>query len=801
MSTPAKLSDRFALLLLSCATLLLQVTWTRILSVCLWYHFAFLVISTAMLGFGVSGVILGISRRLAKVDLGRWLPLLSLAQVGLTIAGFIIANRLPFAPFSLLTDGWQWLYAPIYLLCVALPFVTSGLVVALLLSRQGRSAATLYCFDLLGAGLGCLAIVIVMPALGGSGSVLCSAALSAAAASLFGLSRGGQRPKLGQLRAAALLLCLACFGAALRADHWLPLRISPTKRWQGKPVQAVLDSDQRLFSGWTTSSRVDVLPAAGGRAILIDAGTALTRMPHVTRNPQAMGPLRDERSLVLQPALTRSALIIGSGGGLEVLTALRNGLRRVVAVEINPLINRLVTGQMASFVGRIFSAPQVSLNTAEARSFLRRSTERYDAIIAAHTISNAASASGALSLAEEYVLTREAFSDYLEHLSPAGRLLITRPQNQLPRLTATAREALVELGIERPGEHVLLFAHSGFSAGMIVSRTAISPAQSQKTARLLARQRIRPLYLPHIARRGTVYRAILDERAQLQQLYRNHATRLRPATDDRPFFAHRTRWRDLNIAALKRVFSQDARGRVALEDQPVAEVALGMVFVQSTLLAVGLVLLPLWWTRRESLAGGAPSLGYFLLLGLGFILTEIALIQRLTLYIGRPVYTFAVVVGTLLVSSGVGSLISGRLFAGASPRWGRLRWLLAGCAATLLLFNWTTPSLLRATLGLALPWRVVLCVTIVSPLGLLLGMPFPTGLNYLARHRQPLIAWAWGINAVASVVGSVAAIILATLLGFSRVFAVAAVIYLLAVAMWYWMRREEPNREARPILP
>jgi hypothetical protein len=461
---------------------------------------------------------------------------------------------------------------------------------------------------------------------------------------------------------------------------------------------------------------------------------------------------------------------------------------------VNPLINELVRRRMADFVGGLFAHPRVELHTAEARAFVRGSRERYDVIMASHTISNAATASGALSLAESYVMTREAFVDYLAHLSPRGRLWFTRPEAQLPRMVATAREALAERGVEDAGARLVVFAGAAapsFYGGLLLSLEPIGAAELARMATTLARARLRALYLPGRDDGPALYRSLArGGRAERERLYAASALRLEPATDERPFFNQRARWRDLGGGALARLFDQSGdagRTRLALEDQPIAEAVLAVTLVQSAALAVCLIVLPLVVRLRRvdvGPAGGLPRLlAYFSCLGLGFILCEVALIQRLTLFLGQPIYTFAVVVGSLLVSSGAGSLLSARLARVEGRIRGRLPLALCAVAGLLLLFAYASPPLLRAALGWPLAARAALAVLLIAPLGLAMGTPFPLGLRVAGARAPGAIPWAWAVNAVASVVGSVLAMVLATEVGFGSVLVLAAATYLVAAAL------------------
>jgi predicted membrane-bound spermidine synthase len=785
--------------LLSLATLLLELSLTRVLSVALWYHFGFLIISTALLGFAASGVALALSPALRdRQPLDRALCVLSLAFGAVAIASFALMQYIPFDPFSLLADPRQLLLMPVYYVVAAAPFFCSGLAIALLLTRGGARVNVLYAFDLTGAGLGCAAVGLVMPVLGGQGSVVLAAALGLLAAVVFGFRRAHAFAAAGALAAAAALVL------ALVADRALPLAVTANKMHFADPP---------IYTAWNTFSRIDVFQTRGdplrntppARTILFDAGTAATTMydlrPDVrTALARATSDSEFESGVAYIGKAHPSVLIIGSGAGDQVLDALRFGASSITAVEVNPIVNEIVSRRMRDYWGGLFQQPGVTLVTDEGRSFVRRSRERYDAILSVHTISNAAMASGALSLAENYVLTREAFEDYLDHLTPDGVIFFTRPEAQLARLFATAREVFDRRGLGSPADHLFAYrrpppasTRMSFGAGFLLKKTPFTPEEVREIeSRLgfdgasprgvegrLGRGRSGVLYSPLEPRR-TIYRTLLIA-PDVRAVYAAQAADLAPATDDRPFFNHRTRWSRVGLDAFTDVFKQEDRGRIALEDRPVAEVALLTLLLQAVLVAAGLILAPLVRFSRDGLAtpSRARLLVYFAGLGLGFITIEIALLQRFTLFLGQPVYTYAVVLASLLVFTGAGAYLAGR-FRSAPRR--TLTRVLPLVPAALLLTALGTPAVFSAALGLALGWRIVLSVLLIAPLGFLLGMPFPTGLRIAAAEAPPLVPWAWGVNGFFTVIGSVAALMLGMALGFRLVLAIAAGFYLVAWA-------------------
>ena len=788
--------------LFSLATLLLELALTRVLSVALWYHFGFLIISTALLGFGASGVVLALWRRLREqVSLDRALASLALAFGVTTVICFWLMQRIPFDPFSLLTDRRQIFFMPLYYIIISVPFFCSGLALALLFTRGTQHINRLYAFDLFGAGLGCAALAVVMPVFGGSGSVVVAAAVGLLAAAVFAFR------KARKLAGLCLALCVIAFALASFADRALPISVTPNKQKPPRPP---------IYTAWNTFSRIDLYEAPpnpqtnapGTRRFIFDAGTVATGMQDL--RPSVRDYLsrhqNDEEyrsSIAYVGKQNPRVLIIGSGGGAQVLDALHFGAREITAVEINPIINDVVSRRMSDYWGGLFNQPEVRLVTEEGRSYVRRSREQYDAIISVHTISNAAIASGALSLAENYVLTREAFEDYLDHLTPDGVIYFTRPEQQIARLFATAREALAARGITDAAAHLYAFSFTispqtfqtagtnrlSFSAGFLLKKSPFTPEELRRIEELLgvglpSRNPNQPapevLYSPLVPHAGSIYQTLVTA-PDLQAVYRSQAAQIEPATDDRPFFNQHTRWSSINLNTFRDLFMQAGQGRMALEDRPVAEVTLLVLLAQTILIAAALILLPLARFSREGLR--APNRWRFLLyfagLGLGFIMIEIALLGRFMLFLGQPVYTFAVVLASLLVFTGAGAYLAGRFRS--QPRRSLLR-IMPIILLTLIATAFVMPALFSAALGLTLLWRVPLSVVLLAPLGILLGMPFPTGLRIVSAEASALVPWSWGVNGFFTVIGTVTALILGMSFGFKMVLLVGALCYLIALA-------------------
>jgi hypothetical protein len=793
------------LLLLSLATLLLELALTRVLSVSLWYHFGFLVISTALLGFGAAGVTLALWTHLReKADLSRSLSLCSLCFSGSTLLSFWLMQHIPFDPFSLAIDRSQFLFMPLYQLVVALPFFCSGLGISLLLTRNAAQITRVYAFDLVGAGLGCALIAFTLPHFGGSGSVVLAAFTGTLAALCFSLP-GRRVLAAGSVVAAALLLA-----ASFHAGQWLPIHINSHKQ---------RSSASPIYSAWNMLSLVQVYesPAKadqpGSRRLVIDAGVAVTGIQDLrpgvrTVVEQRPESIDDDSDIVYVGKPAAHVLIIGSGGGDQVLEALKQKAASITAVEINPAINDIVANRMNDYWGGLFRQPEVHLVTDEGRSFLRRSQEKYDAIISVHTISNAAVASGALSLTENYVLTREAFDDYLDHLTPDGILFFTRPEAQIPRLLTTARESFAARHLGPVTGHIFAFKNGAaaevspgrgsFAAVFLLQKSEISSRQLEQIRQVLKHDS-GPGFTPQIlyspdgpadpSKRNSIYYEIARA-PDLGAVYSRSDAQLAPATDDKPFFNQHMRWSRLRWGTVVDLFSQakPSDRRLALEDRPIAEVTLLVLLAQSAVVAAVCILLPLVVFRRQGAweQGSLAWLAYFAALGLGYIMVEIALLQRFLLFLGQPIYTYAVILAGLLIFTGAGSWAAGRMKESRSLS-GPLAVALIVVVMTALL----TPPVFQFFLGYPLAARIVVSMVLVAPLGFALGMPVPLGLRLANAQSTSLAAWAWGINGFFTVVGTVLALILGMMFGFRIVLLLAALCYAEALLVAVWLAKRQ----------
>jgi hypothetical protein len=804
----------------SMAVLTLEIALTRIFSVSLWYHLAFMVISTALLGFGASGTFLTLRRDLLEKDLERHLTRFAGMTAVAIVVCFAIMIRLPLDPLAPLAQNltpgdrtWQIGLLILLLLAdyclVVIPFFFAGLVLGSAFSGLAKHISTLYFADLIGAGIGCLVVVGVLWVLPGQGVVLFAAGLAALAAFFFSRQHSpiaeapvpDTRVTWLSLAGAILLLALSPI-----ADRFLPVYIPPSK-----PLyQAYTDPTIKLvYTGFTPFARIDVMYRAGASLgtwglsprctapaspeqlfITIDAA-AITTITHFDSDLQSIAFVNCAPSSLayqLREQPLESALLIGPGGGIDVLTAYYNGVQRIVGAEINPLIINLVASDSLyrDYAGGLYTDyPQIQVELAEGRNFVARSREKYDLIQFSQVDTWAAATSGAYSLSENFLYTTEAFLDYYDHLSDDGMLTVGRwyfePPQQAFRLVTIGTAALEQRGSANLAQHFMV-VRAGDTATFIMKKSPFTADEVARLRRVVNDLGFTMLYAPDETAPDNWFVRFFTapDRAQF---YRGYPLDVTPTTDDRPFFFEYYGWSNLG----------DFRS---------GKVTLVILLAQALLLASGFILLPLWRFQRRRLVtrGARRFIVYFAALGIGFIFIEIGLMQRFILFLGHPIYSTSVVLFSLLTFSGLGSFLSGRLLRmlpsdSLVPEVGERdprklqRWVIPLLGLLTLIYIYALPPLFRWLLGLDLTYRVALSILLLAPLGLLMGMPFPLGIRLVDRVNAALVPWAWGVNGFSSVIGSILAVMIAQSYGFGLVIGLAVVIYLGGLAAVLSLRR------------
>ncbi len=795
-----------AVALLSAAALGGEVLLIRLFSIVQWHHFAYMMISVALLGYGAAGTFVTLAR---DAVLARYAQIFVVAAVlfGATaVASFLLAQRVGFDPLELLWDPQQPLRLLFVYVLLFVPFFCAATALCATFARFGADAPLVYGADIVGGGAGVLAVVAELFAVSPMTALRFTGALGGIAAAAAALHcRLHPRVLVPLSVGGALVLAFAApsdwmqlrpsqfkplsQALALRGAHVVAERSSPLG------LVTVVDSPEaplRHAPGLSLASPAEP-PAQLGVFVDGEGPSALTRFDG---DPKPLAYLDYLTSAAPYHLLDRPrVLVLGAGAGTEVLQALAHDARTIDAVELDPQLIELVERDFGAFSGRPFSAPGVRVHVAEARGFVARNRERFDLIEVALLDAFGTSAAGLHGLAESYVYTVEALETYVERLAPGGVLAITRWVNLPPRdvlkLVATASAALERRGSGEPGRQLALI-RSWSTATLLVKN---GPFTTEEIAALREFCRARSFdadYFPGIAPGEANRYNVLDasyfrdgalallgpDRARFVERYKFDLT---PATDDRPYFFHFFRWR-----TLPELLATKAQGALPLLEwgYPVLIATLA----QATLASVLLIALPLAFALRRTRLPARPSRTavalYFGAIGFAFMFIEIAFIQKLALFLAHPLYAVAVVLAAFLVCAGFGSRWSARLAGAGRAGAPRLGVPVAVIAALAFAYVPLLPELVRYAMPLPDAARIAVAVALIAPLGFAMGMPFPLGLARLAASAEPLVPWAWGVNACASVVAAVLATVLAIHFGFVAVVALAVLLYAAAFVVW-----------------
>jgi hypothetical protein len=792
------------LLLISAATILLELTLLRLFAVQQFYHFAFMAVSLALLGAGASGSILSVWPR-------RWSTVpLALAFAVATFLAYLVINTLPFDSFSIAWDGRQVLYLAIYFLSTAIPFLFAGLLVGgeLMAASAGIDSNSprsnqVYGANLIGSAAGSLVSLLVLNAVGGEGAVLATVVLAGLAGLCFGLARGLSGLWQGRdrfLTITAGLLVAASLLALLRPPASLAQRLSPYKTLS--ILGQAFDAEQTV-TDWDATARVDVIESG-----TLHVMPGLSLLSPVEVPPQAGLMLDGDNLMPISSLAAGSAearalaanlpgalayqlrpgsevLVIEAGTGSEVLMALAAGAKRVTAVEENKLIIDLLRGQYRGFSHELYDRPDVKVVNQSGRVFARQQDPpgRFDVVVVALTDPHRPVTSGAYSLTEDYLYTVEALEDYLALLKPDGLLVATRwlqtPPSESGRLFAALASALRATGGD-PAEQLLAF-RTLRTMTVLAGRQPFTDDELTAARVFLDQRNYDAVHYPGITNRELNRYNVLAEPAYhnlFQRIlgdpvatYADYRFDIRPSSDNRPFFYHFFKWQQ----------TPEIMASLGMTWQPFGGsgyFVLVALLILVGLAAAGLIIGPLLLKRRLTAGPEAVIRGwhgrvflYFACLGLAFLFVEIPIAQRFILVLDKPVTALAVVLFALLLFSGLGSLTV-------------RRWSLSRALLLLMALIAVYPLLLEPVSRLILDqagWgRILLSVAALAPIGFLMGLPFAGGLRVVEAREPGLVPWAWAINGSFSVVSSVLAVMIALSWGFSAVLWLGAAAYGLA---------------------
>jgi len=761
----------------------------------MYYHFAFMAISIALFGLSASGVYVFLMRE-------RWRAVATEQLLVNHAAGFAVATVGALGVLVRIHVGLTYTPSNIALMSVtylvsAIPFFAGGAVISIAISRLSRRVNAVYAADLLGAASGCLLLMPALNLIGAPKAVLFAGlAGGVGAAQAFSASGARRSGKLVALWALAVVVALLN-----------PLfDVSTTK---GHERHAV------LFSKWNSFSRIGVYnqpygawslsekytgPLPDTRLMDIDSAAA-TQIIKFDGDLKSVSYLQYELTALgyrlfggpnVPPPAPFNALVIGTGGGRDLLSALVFGASSIDGVEINPIIvNDVMRNRFRDYSGAVYDRPEVHITIEDGRSFVRRSTKQYDVIQASLVDTWAATAAGAYALSENSLYTTEAFEDYLNHLTDRGVLSISRWVFDGLRLISLAQEAGARRGWN-PADRLAIVQQDKV-ATFLLKKTPFTPAEIETLARAADDLGFAVLYLP--GRTSPHFGDTRDDYGRLihapdrKAFYAGYPLDITPTTDDQPFFFNTTKLRNhAFVAPFARAFALQTETAVNPGAWATGGLtALLILLAISTVLIVLFILGPLAITTRSALdAGWFASLTYFACLGAGFMLIEVALLQRFVLLLGHPVYSLTVTLLSLLLGTGLGSMASRGI---PDPRVRRVAVLACfGVAVIGALWASVLPAVVRSAIGSPLPVRIGVAVALLVPAGMVMGIPLPGGVRLLSARRPQLIAWAWGLNGALSVLGATLAVFIAMNWGFSITLLCGSLLYSVAALNLIWGR-------------
>lgn len=759
------------------ATLVVELSLTRIFSVVFYYHMAFLAISIAMFGLGAGGVfsyVVAGWKGPLYTKLGR----LSMVNSLLVLAAVTVI----LAQKDTLSN---WNLALVYF-TTALPFFVSGTIVSLAISDTIERVDRVYFWDLAGAAGGCMVLIPLLNQFGGPSTVVAAAILFAVAAAVW---HSMAASKTGRAGSVALALGLVTLLGYNQRHPILDITYAKGQEIKGE-----------IWSKWNSISRIAVKHEDGRYTIFIDAdaSTAIANFDYAHLTAEEKHYLLEQGPAlpyVVRPGA--KTLVIGPGGGWDVARALASGSRDITAVEINDIIASTVMRQKFADLSRgLYLRPDVHVHVEDGRSFVRRSTDHYQVLQATLVDTWASTAAGAFALSENNLYTRDAFRDYLSHLTDDGVAAFTRwgfdPPRESLRLISLGMAALGDLGEHEAWRHVIV-GRAGSVQGwgatdtVLIARKPLSDGDIDRARGLFRAAGMEALYVPGSEARNPFHDLLRS--ANAEEYERNYRFDISPVSDNRPFFFYTVQPRDL-WHYLQTASRENEDYKAVNKAVPLL---FGLMAVSLAATALILVLPPLvLGTRLPKHSGVRGFLWYFLLIGTGYILIEVGLIQKFVLFLGHPTYALTVVIFSLLTASGLGSFASRRLVGRDE---GRLVKVLGSVAILATLEGVMVSWLLGALVWLPLAVKMALTVGLVAPLGFAMGMPFPTALRRLEEWHAPAVRWAWSLNAASSVLGSVGALICAIYLGLMQTLIIGGLFYLGALAV---LARTRMNAEAVP---
>lgn len=778
------------LFLATVATLMLEILDARLLSVLTWYHLAFLAVSLAMLGMAAGAVFVflhgadfeGEALEQALPRYTTWLA------ISIPVSHFLnLCIPIPLLErFSVM----EMLAITVSTMVLATPFFLAGIVVTLALTKTDASIGKLYAADLAGASLGC---VLVIPLLNGSNiSSVAFVAGAAAAVAAYCFHRfAGRRRSGSSLLLAAALLAAAAGNAATQNGVGV---MYPKSRllWESDSVQ---------WSAWNTHSYVVVgRPQKGGAFywgpgrgaekytatsawMLIDGGAG-SPITEWNGDPAVLDWVQYDITAAPYHLRHGDAAIIGVGGGRDVLSAIWGRNASVTGIEINNNLLHALRGPYRQFAA-IADRPDVTLVHDEARSFLSRTDRRFDILQMSLIDTWAATGAGAFTLTENGLYTIEGWRVFLNALKPGGVFSVSRwfaptAISETSRVLALGVAALIDRGVRRPADHMIMIAR-GAVATLLVSNEPFSERDRDTISRLAAERGFSMLLSPWTPPADAWIGGIVRS-ASTQELTAATAHPMfdfSPPTDERPFFFNMLK--PASFYHLDQLPTVDVSlGAGVASGNLRATFTLVLVFLIAVVLVIAIIVWPLWRSGLPTMDGRsfAMSVAYFALIGLGYMLIQIPFLQRFSVYLGHPTYTFSVILFSMILFTGIGSFLSDRFPVDRHAWVLKLPILIGGMAFILTL---VIQPVMDATIQLGLAARSLVVIACTAPISALLGFCFPLGISLVGRISSDATAWMWGVNGACGVLASIIAVGISMWLGINTNFLIAGGLYLLLV--------------------
>ena len=780
-----------SLALLSAAIIAFQLALMQILSIVQWHHFAYMVISVALLGFGAAGTFLAIFRKWLVNSTDWLLPMLMMSS-GITMAVVTGISQQPgirFDSYLLFTEYEQTSRLLLTYLLFFVPFFLGALAIGLIFVKYVGQIGTIYFANLFGSGAGGIlaiglmshffpkelpAIISILPLI--SGSIV--------------------------IRKQKRVLTIAFAAFSFLLVVWVAQQPSQLFLSQFKSLSKTLLLPDAKITG-EKPSQYGLIQTVSSPALRYAPGLSLTAKKAgkikqvVFENGNWFGPITDWQSsdsahvldyttldLAFRMAARNRVLVLHAGTGMEVAHALTKTTEQVDAIEPNKVILTMLKNELATETDSLWHHEKLSVHAMEPRTFLLSDTAKYDLILLP-VIETFGGSAGIYALKEQFTFTKEAFREMFRKLTPTGVICITSwmdyPVRNPLKVLATMTEVLEEAGIHDVNQHIAAVRSWG-TITFVMKRLPITGVETKNIRTFCEQMMFDPVILPDLQPgEQTEYNQLQDNRIfeyieqilspEREQLYGSYDFNIRPATDSKPYFSQFIRWRSLSHLA-------DFFGSQAIPFFEIGYLIVMLTLFQIAVIAFVLIILPLF---KIGWKGGSKSwiILYFSGIGLGFMFVEIVLIQRFILYFGNPIFSASAVITSVLIFSGLGSYASGKLKVNR-------KYLLTALGLTvflILIYAVALTRILQLTIAFPLGVKLIVMLLLLAPLSFCMGFPFPFGLTMVSQQNENEVPWAWGINGCVSVISTALATVIAVELGFIWVMIFAALAYCFPVVV------------------